>query len=125
MARALWGSCDIARGRSHLLPDDMNRRAEMAMKHSRWRPFIAACAALALLASQAHAQEREKCYGVALAGENDGIGRKESPGGATVNYQGDAWKWVGQGACPTIVLPAQTDGTPRRGAYEPLERDAP
>ena len=97
----------------------------MATKHPCWLAFIAACVTLAaLLPSLSQAQDREKCYGVGLAGGNDGIGRKESPGGATVNYQGDAWKWVNQGACPTIVLPAQTDGTPRRGAYEPLDRDA-
>jgi uncharacterized membrane protein len=42
-----------------------------------------------------------------------------------VDYQGDAWTWVPAGACLTMPLPAQPDGTPRRGAHEPLDRDQP
>jgi uncharacterized membrane protein len=73
----------------------------------------------------AHAQSREKCYGVAPAGQNDGVGAREAPGTSTVDYQGDAWTWVPAGACLTMPLPVQPDGTPRRGAHEPLDRDRP
>jgi uncharacterized membrane protein len=85
---------------------------------------LTALAALAA-APVAHAQPREKCYGVAPAGENDGLGGREAPGTSTVDYQGDAWTWVPAGACLTMPLPAQPDGTPRRGAHEPLDRDRP
>lgn len=67
----------------------------------------------------------EKCYGVARAGDDDGIGRADSPGGATADFQGDAWKWVPEGTCLTMALPQQTDGTPRRGSLHPLKRDLP
>ena len=73
----------------------------------------------------AHAQATERCYGVARAGENDGIGAREDPGTSTVDFQGDAWIAVPAGTCLTLPLPVQPDGTPRRGALEPLDRDRP
>jgi uncharacterized membrane protein len=84
---------------------------------------LAAAAALALFAGPAAAAER--CYGVALAGQNEGLGAEAAPGGSTVDYQGDAWIMVPDGSCLTMALPVQPDGTPRRGALEPLDRDRP
>jgi uncharacterized membrane protein len=80
---------------------------------------------LALMGTTAAAQGQEKCYGVALAGESEGIGSGETPGTSTVDYQGDAWVMVPAGTCLTMALPVQPDGTPRRGSLEPLERDRP
>ncbi|HRO10507.1 DUF2282 domain-containing protein [Amaricoccus sp.] len=81
--------------------------------------------AAGMTATLAAAQEQERCYGVALAGENDGIGAESAPGTSTVDYQGDAWILVPAGSCLTMALPVQPDGTPRRGALEPLDRDRP
>lgn len=75
------------------------------------------------LAGQAAADER--CYGVAPAGGNQGIGTEAAPGTSTVAYQGDAWMLVPDGTCLTMPLPVQPDGTPRRGSLEPLDRDRP
>ena len=80
---------------------------------------------LALTATAAAAQAQEKCYGVALAGQNEGIGGGGAPGTSTVDFQGDAWVMVPAGTCLTMALPVQPDGTPRRGALEPLDRDRP
>ncbi len=95
----------------------------------RRRTAVALALAGTLAAASALAQQdgagREKCYGVARAGQNDGIGPDASPGSATADYQGDAWTWVAAGTCATIPLPPQPDGTPRRGAIEPLRRDLP
>jgi uncharacterized membrane protein len=86
---------------------------------------ITLSAALALgLATAASAQE-ERCYGVARAGQNDGLDRQEAPGTSTVDYQGNAWVRVPAGSCLTTPVPVQPDGTPRRGALEPLDRDRP
>ena len=44
---------------------------------------------------------KEKCFGVALAGKNDcaaGPGTS-CAGTSTVDYQGNAWKYVPQGEC--------------------------
>lgn len=78
-------------------------------------------AALALPAAAA----QERCYGVARAGENDGIDGREAPGSATVDWQGNAWVWVPEGTCLTRAVPQSQDGTPRRGSFEPLDRDRP
>jgi uncharacterized membrane protein len=88
---------------------------------------LGSAAAIAALvwAGAAAAQSTERCYGVAPAGENEGIGGREAPGTSTVDYQGDAWILVPVGTCVTRAVPVQADGTPRRGALEPLDRDIP
>lgn len=50
---------------------------------------------------------KEKCYGVAKAGENDcaaGPGTS-CAGTSTRDYQGNAWKLVPAGTCTTIETP--------------------
>ncbi len=47
--------------------------------------------------------EKEKCFGVALAGKNDcaaGPGTS-CAGTSTVDYQGNAWKYVAADSCET------------------------
>lgn len=69
----------------------------------------------------------EKCFGVALAGQNDcaaGPGTT-CAGTSKVDYQGNAWKLVPSGTCTTIELPAASDGSARSGALEELSRDIP
>ncbi|MCZ8333755.1 MAG: DUF2282 domain-containing protein [Rhodobacteraceae bacterium] len=66
-------------------------------------------AALTMAAATAsHAEEAmEKCYGVALAGENDcaaGPGTT-CAGTSTTDYQGNAWKLVPAGTCTTMETP--------------------
>ena len=62
---------------------------------------------------------------MARAEANDGLDRREAPGSSTVDFQGNAWVLVPAGTCLTMPLPVQPDGTPRRGALEPLDRDRP
>ncbi|MBI1366335.1 MAG: DUF2282 domain-containing protein [Alphaproteobacteria bacterium] len=82
----------------------------------------AACALTAIAASApAHAADKmEKCYGVALAGQNDckaGPGTS-CQGTSTVDYQGNSWKLVPAGTCEKISLPGD-----RHGSLTPLDRD--
>ena len=82
----------------------------------------AVTAALAAQTSTAVAAEKEKCYGVSLAGENDckaGAGTT-CAGSSTVNYQGNAWTLVDAGTCTTMELPGD-----RVGSLEELKRDLP
>ena len=84
-------------------------------------------AAMSLAAGTAGAQTMEKCFGVSLAGKNDcaaGPGTT-CAGTSTIDYQGNAWTLVPTGTCMTIELPAQADGTPRKGSLEALTRDIP
>lgn len=82
--------------------------------------FLCASAAMAPAA-----ENRERCYGVAKAGANDGIGTKEMPGTSTIDFQGNAFVWVTAGTCLTVAVPVSVDGIRRRGALEPLDRDLP
>ncbi len=87
----------------------------------------AVAAAVSGAATTATAQAKEKCYGVSLAGQNDcaaGPGTT-CAGTSTVDYQGNAWTLVDAGTCADIELPAEADGTPRKGSLEELKRDLP
>jgi uncharacterized membrane protein len=55
---------------------------------------------------------KEKCYGVALAGQNDcaaGPGTT-CQGTSTVDYQPNAWKFVDGGTCESMMTPAGGHG---------------
>ena len=57
----------------------------------------------------------DKCFGIALRGENDcaaGPGTT-CAGTAATDYQGNAWKYVPKGTCETIKTPKGT------GSLEP------
>ncbi|WP_026380356.1 BufA1 family periplasmic bufferin-type metallophore [Afifella pfennigii] len=83
----------------------------------------AVLAATSMMAAPASAQDnKEKCYGVALASQNDcaaGPGTT-CQGTSKVDYQGNAWKYVDAGTCATMEVPGD-----RMGSLEPLERDVP
>jgi uncharacterized membrane protein len=79
-------------------------------------------AALTLVSLQASAQPKpadapmDKCYGIALKGQNDckaGAGTT-CAGTSKVDYQPDAWKYVAKGTCETIKTPKGT------GSMKPL-----
>lgn len=86
-----------------------------------------ACALGAMAVTPVMAEDMEKCFGVALAGENDcaaGAGTT-CAGTSKVDYQGNSWKLVPAGTCLTMELPAAEDGMARSGSLEALDRDIP
>ena len=61
----------------------------------------------------ATATKNEKCFGVALKGQNDcaaGPGTT-CQGTSIVDFQGNAWKFVRGGACTSIELPNGKHGS--------------
>jgi uncharacterized membrane protein len=67
--------------------------------------------------SAALAAHKEKCYGVALKGQNDcaaGPGTT-CQGTSTIDFQKNSWKFVQGGTCTGIAVP---DG--RHGSLTPL-----
>lgn len=57
--------------------------------------------------------EKEKCYGVSLAGKNDcaaGPGTS-CAGTSTVDYQGNAWTYVDAGTCEATERPDGSFGS--------------
>ena len=66
--------------------------------------------------------DKEKCFGVALAGKNDckaGAGTT-CAGTSKVDYQGNAFKLVPKGTCTTMKLPGD-----RMGSLSEVARDMP
>jgi uncharacterized membrane protein len=61
----------------------------------------------------AMAAHKDKCYGVALKGQNDcaaGPGTT-CQGTSTADFQGNAWKFVRGGTCASIVVPGGKHGS--------------
>ncbi len=97
----------------------MNRRT---VNYALAGSLAAALAASVMPASAQDSSKTVKCYGVALAGQNDcaaGAGTT-CAGTSTVDYQGNSWKAVPAGTCETMALPDD-----RKGSTEPLTRDVP
>lgn len=79
---------------------------------------VTAVTLTALLSASAMAQdkgasikgEKEKCYGISLAGKNDcAAGPGTSCAGTSkADYQGNAWKYVAKGTCTGIKTPSGT-----------------
>ncbi len=64
---------------------------------------------------------KDKCYGIALAGENDcaaGPGTS-CEGTSTVDFQGNAWTYAPRGSCEFIKTPHGT------GSLSELDRNLP
>ncbi len=64
-------------------------------------------------AMAAVAAHKEKCFGVALKGQNDcaaGPGTT-CQGTSTVDFQGNSWKFVRGGTCTGIVVPGGGHGS--------------
>ncbi len=62
----------------------------------------------AMMKDQIAAGKMEKCFGVALKGDNDcfaGAGTS-CAGTSTSDYQGNAWKLVPKGSCEAMAIPA-------------------
>lgn len=79
-------------------------------------------AALASLPVLAEDKPQEKCFGIALKGQNDcaaGAGTT-CAGTSRVDFQGNAWKLVPKGTCATMKLPGD-----RAGSLTALSRDLP
>jgi uncharacterized membrane protein len=71
-------------------------------------------------ADAAVAAHKEKCYGVALKGQNDcAAGPGTTCQGTSVkDFQGNSWKFVQGGTCASLDLPGG-----RHGSMKPLTRD--
>jgi uncharacterized membrane protein len=73
------------------------------------------------MSGEAPSGRKDKCYGIALAGENDcaaGAGTS-CEGTSTVDFQGNAWTHSPKGSCEFIVTP---DGP---GSLKALDRNNP
>ena len=94
----------------------MVRKTASAALAASFAAALSVVAAPAVLADDG----MEKCYGVALKGQNDcaaGPGTT-CAGTSKVDYQGNAWKLVPKGTCTTMSTPFGP------GSLEEIERPA-
>ncbi|MBP7670143.1 MAG: DUF2282 domain-containing protein [Ferrovibrio sp.] len=79
----------------------------------------------ALLSSPAKAQtsgDKERCYGISMAGKNDcaSTGNNSCAGTAKMDYEKAAWKYVAKGTCASMQVQLK-DGSKRMGSLEPVK----
>jgi uncharacterized membrane protein len=104
----------------------MNRNTRLALAGSL-ATLLASLAAPAFAADDmkkmdATKMDKEKCFGVALAGKNEckaGAGTT-CAGTSKLDYQGNSWSLVPKGSCTTMALPGG-----RKGALAEQMRDLP
>jgi uncharacterized membrane protein len=94
---------------------DANRRKTLGILASALAVAVAGASSTAVQAA-----EMEKCYGVALKGQNDcAAGEGTSCAGtSTIDYQGNSWKLVPKGSCETTETPLG------KGSLTPIKRPA-
>ena len=85
------------------------------------KQLIASTALVSLLAlgmvNAAQAQEKEKCYGVAKAGQNDcanAAGTHSCAGQAKKDFEAGEWKYVTKGECAKMMV--KVDGKDMAGS---------
>jgi uncharacterized membrane protein len=87
--------------------------------------LAAAVAAATLMSAGASAQmantDKEKCYGVSMAGKNDcaSTGNNSCSGQSKADYDAKAWKYVAKGSCATMEVTLK-DGMKRMGTLAPM-----
>ncbi len=87
--------------------------------------LAAAVAAAALMSSGANAQtantDKERCYGISMAGKNDcaATGNNSCAGQSKADYDAKAWKYVAKGSCATMEVTLK-DGMKRKGTLTPM-----
>ena len=91
----------------------------MSTKTKLLQSAIAGVLALGI-AQAAQAQDKnapkEKCYGIAKAGQNDcGTARHSCAGKATRDNAGDEWKYVPKGTCEKMGGKTSAGGGPDAG----------
>ena len=82
--------------------------------------LAAAVAAAALMSSGANA-DKERCFGISMAGKNDcaATGNNSCSGQSKADYDAKAWKYVAKGSCATMEVTLK-DGMKRKGALTPM-----
>lgn len=78
----------------------------MSTRNALLRSALAGVLALGLApgaGAQAQGQEKEKCYGIAKAGQNDcGTAKHTCAGKSTKSNAPDEWKYVAKGTCAKL-----------------------
>lgn len=102
ITQALIAGATLAAGSSlYAAPNDQLSVAEGASEE------VTAALTTWIASGDAPRGRKDKCYGIALAGQNDckaGAGTS-CEGSSTIDFQGDAWTYAPKGTCESIVTP--------------------
>lgn len=82
----------------------------------------AAISMSAVAQAQQATGDKEKCYGISMAGKNDcaATGNNSCAGTSKVDHDKGAWKYVAKGTCASNEVTLK-DGAKRKGSLEPIK----
>lgn len=83
---------------------------------------VTAAVALSIPAAAEEMTEKEKCFGVSMAGKNDcaSAGNNSCAGTSKADFDKSAWKYVAKGTCASMEVTLK-DGSKRKGSLEPIK----
>lgn len=84
---------------------------------------VAAAISFSTTASaQQSSTDKEKCYGIAMAGKNDcaATGNNSCAGTSKMDFDKGAWKYVAKGTCAAMEVKLK-DGMTRKGSLQPIK----
>lgn len=66
--------------------------------------------------------DKERCYGISMAGKNDcaATGNNSCAGTSRVDFDKGAWKYVAKGTCASMEVTLK-DGMKRKGSLAPVK----
>ncbi len=82
----------------------------------------AAVSMSSIAVAQQAAGDKEKCYGISMAGKNDcaATGNNSCAGTSKVDHDKGAWKYVAKGTCAATEVTLK-DGMKRKGSLEAIK----
>ncbi len=83
---------------------------------------VGAALAIAAPAQAQQSTDKERCYGIAMAGKNDcaATGNNSCAGTAKMDFDKGAWKYVPKGSCMSMSVTLK-DGSKRMGSLQPIK----
>ncbi|MBX3453715.1 DUF2282 domain-containing protein [Ferrovibrio sp.] len=83
---------------------------------------VGAAIAISSPASAQQSADKERCYGISMAGKNDcaSTGNNSCAGTAKMDFDKGAWKYVAKGTCTSMQVKLK-DGSSRMGALMPIK----
>ena len=83
---------------------------------------VGAALAIAAPAQAQQSTDKERCYGISMAGKNDcaATGNNSCAGTAKMDFDKGAWKYVPKGSCMSMSVTLK-DGSMRMGSLQPIK----
>ncbi len=97
----------------------MSEQSKLGLSGAALALALGSALTLAAAPITAQAADGDKCFGIAMQGQNDCAsgGGTSCSGSSKKDYQGDAWKLVPKGSCEKTASPTSPTGFGQLAAF--------